>query len=164
MSAPSGPPPRSLAFTISSISLSNGFRTCNVVVSNVSDYSVEAGGGSDTLWFEIAYLTNEVWQYSHVHTVDGGLAYMAAHSAERKNLIKIPDTATALKVGLNFTSLTWRGQLAFRIAGGPFGGRVLRTVTGFLLLQDEKRRTKTEWSDEFHLVETNSVTANAAPR
>jgi len=110
---------------------------------------VEFAGGSTTAWFDIAYLTNGMPQHSHIRTVDGGAGYMPAHDAMTNNAIEIPDSATALRVELNFTSLTWRGRFSIHLLGSlPFGGRALKPVLGFPLLQDTKWRSKTEWSDE----------------
>jgi hypothetical protein len=159
---PPSVPSRSLDFTLQPLSFSNGFpRTCSVVLSNVSDFPVAIYGGFKAPWFDIAYLTNGVWQHDYVKTLDRGYSTLPPHTVN-KSTIEVPDGATSLKVGLPFTCLTWRGRIAWSIAGSSFSD-VLKPVTAFLMRQDERRRSKTEWSDEYHLPQTNNNGINAAP-
>jgi hypothetical protein len=60
--------------------------------------------------------------------------------------VKVPAGVTSFKFGLSFTSLTWRGDLAWRLLDVSFD---CRPIIGFLLRQDEKTRSKTEWSEEY---------------
>jgi hypothetical protein len=158
---PSAAPPKVLEFAMGQVFFSNGIpRSCSVVLSNTSGDPISYYGGVRGPWFDMAYLTNDVWQHCSVRTVAGGDGVTQAHEAT-ESIVEIPDGATAVKFGLHFTSLTWRGRLAWGMVGSPVRD-VLRPVAGFLLHQDEKGRSKTEWSEEYPLVDTNGISTNAS--
>ena len=117
-----------------------------VLVSNSSSYPVEYAKGFNKFWFEIAYLSNGVWQTFEVRTPGVGSWLLAPHGLVT-DTIKVPEAASVFKVGLHITSLTWRGRFAFRMSGSRFNG-FFGPLLGFLLVQDEERRSNMEWSDE----------------
>ena len=141
------PPVRSIVLEVAPLPSSDSVsRGCALLVSNASNYSVEYAKGFNKIWVEIAYVSNDVWQTHEVRTPGVG-SFLLAPRAVIKDTIKVPETATVFKVGLHITSLTWRGRFAFRMSGSAISGR-LAPLTGFLLVQDEKKRSRTEWSDE----------------
>jgi hypothetical protein len=125
-------------------------RTFFVVVSNASDCTAEYGAGFNKVWFSIAYLTNGVWQTDVVYTPGGGPALLKAHDTRRDNIV-VPENATAFKVGLSVTSLTWRGRFAWVIAGSRFS-ELLKPLSRSLHVRDQKNRSTIEWSDEYPLI------------
>jgi hypothetical protein len=147
---------RCLVFTNGPILYSNGHpRSCSVTVSNATDSVLQFAGGFNKFWFQIDYVDNGVWQRSYVRTPGGDDGLLPPHKALR-DTIDVPEGTEALRVGLEITSLTWRGRLAWLIAGSSFG-KFLKPVAGFLLVRDERNRSKTEWSDVYHLASTNNV-------
>ena len=71
---------------------------------------------------------------------------MLPHEVITSKLIA-PKFATLLKIGLQFTSLTWRGRGAWAIHDSPFY-RLGGPIMGFLIGRDVEVRTKIEWSDD----------------
>jgi hypothetical protein len=125
---------------------SNGLYS--ITVSNCSDFSVLYPflGGTGP-WFSVQCLTNGEWHDCHVRGVGGGTAVIAPHQLKQGS-IRVPREASAFKVGLHITSLTWRGRAAWSIGTGRFQ-RTLGPIVGPLLMpSDVRRRTKTEWSGE----------------
>jgi len=141
------PPARSIILEVAHLPSSDSVsRRCTILVSNASNYSVEYAEGFNKIWFEIAYVSNGVWQTYEVRTPGVGSFLLAPHAVV-KDTVKVPETTSVFKVGLHITSLTWRGRFAFRMFGSKIG-RHLGPLMGFLLVQDEKKRSRTEWSDE----------------
>jgi hypothetical protein len=141
------PPQRSVVFTVLPVFASNNTaQTCTVIVSNASDHTVVYTEGFGRIWFDVDYKSNAVWQHYRIET-NGGPALLQPHGV-KKNSITVPAGATEIRVGMELTSLTWKGQLAFRIFRSNFGGSV-RPIIHFLLVQDESKRSRTEWSETF---------------
>lgn len=141
------PPARSLVLKIVPRRSGNGVsRECTLLVSNSSSFAVEYAKGFNRIWVDLAYTSNDVWQTYEVRTPGVESCLLVPHAVMTNSII-VPENATAFKVGLYVTSLTWRGQLAFRMSYGAIS-RYLRRLTGLLLVQDEKRRSREEWSDE----------------
>lgn len=141
------PPLRSIVLEITPLpSSDNVSRGCALAVSNASNYPVEYAKGFNKIWVDIAYVSNGVWQTHEVRTPGVGSFLLAPH-AVIKDTIKVPEAATVFKVGLHSTSLTWRGRFAFRMSGSQIG-RHLAPLMGFLLVQDEKKRSRAEWTEE----------------
>jgi hypothetical protein len=128
-----------------------------VLVSNVSEYPLNFSWNEKVACFDTAYLSNSNWLHQYNGGVGRGLILLAPHGV-RKSLIEVPDSATRLKLGLQFTSHTWRGQIVWHFAGSSVLDD-MKPVAGFLMLQDDKRR-KTEWSDEY-LLTPNTNTGNS---
>ena len=129
---PPPPVPRSLCFTIFPITSNNvSLLACPVIVSNASDCPLEYTEGFGKLSFNISYRANGVWKISSISTEgSSGTGLMAPH-AVRKDSIKIPKNADAIKLGLDVTSLTWRGRFAWYLAGGAYD-RPLSRLPGAL--------------------------------
>ncbi len=150
---PSSDVPRTFAFSLEpSSSNTNSNQDCDIVVSNISSFPAEISRGSDTLWFTLSCRTNGTWNEHSTRTVDGGMGVIPPHTSV-KSTVQIPSGIDAIKVGLNFTSLTWRGRIACGIIGDY--PEFCWPAAGFLLRQDEKKRSGIEWSDVF-LVRSNS--------
>jgi hypothetical protein len=128
---------------------------CSVVVSNASLYPANFRGGFGVPWFDIAYFTNNLWRSTHVWTPGGGDGILGPHEA-MCSVVHVPNGASAVKVGLTFTSLTWRGRVAWWTSARSFSD-ILRPVTVFLWHQDKKWRSKVDWSNEFNLLNTNAT-------
>ena len=139
-------PPKSIDFTIGPTYFSNGFpQKVSVVISNASDYSVLYYGGFGIPHFDLAYLTNGIWGHDFVWTPGGGPGVLLPHNIVTSS-IEVPSGATTFKVGLDYASLTWRGKIAWFFGGHyPMFGR----EAGLFLHQDVKKRSKTEWSNEY---------------
>jgi hypothetical protein len=143
---PSLPPARSLVLDVEPIpSDDNISRRCALLVSNISEFPVEYAEGFNKLWVEITYKSNGVWITHEVRTPGVGSFLLAPHAVLR-DTFNVPETATVFKVGLHITSLTWRGRFAFRMSRSKTS-RHLSPLIGFLLVQDEKNRSTTEWSE-----------------
>jgi hypothetical protein len=67
----------------------------------------------------------------------------------------IPPDTSAIMIGIPYTSLTWRGRLAYKISQSS----IWRPVADLLWARDEANRSKTEWSPVFYL----NVVTNKAP-
>lgn len=147
VTTPPLPPARSLVLEVAPLPSDDRVsRGCSLLVSNTSEYPVEYAKGFNKVWVQIAYKSNGVWETHEVRTPGVG-SFLLAPRAVLKDNFKVPETATAFKVGLHMTSLTWRGRFAFRMSGSKTS-RQLAPLMGFLLVQDEKKRSTTEWSDE----------------
>lgn len=136
-----------LRFTLSQTSSNtDSGGSCLVVVSNSSESPVLYAGGFNKTWFRVGYVTNGEWQYTRVWTPGGGPGVMPPHSAINE-VVQFPKGATAVKIGLPITALTWRGRFGWYIVGNC--PEVLRPVAGLFLAQDERSRSTTEWSSEY---------------
>lgn len=141
------PPARSIMLEVAPLSSANSVSGIyTVIVSNASNYPVTYAEGFNTILFTIAYMSNGVWQTFQV-TTPGSDAWLLAPHGVVTDAIQVPEAASVFKVGLSITSLTWRGQFAFRMSGSRFSEH-FKPLMGFLLVQDRERRSKTEWSDE----------------
>lgn len=144
------PPPsqsRCLQFTVSQgPSNSAANPSCSVAVSNVSDSPVLYAGGFNKIWLEVAYRTNGVWQNTRVWTPGGGNGVLPPH-AGIKDTVEVPFGATAVRVGLPITSLTWRGRFAWYVVGHC--PEALYPVARLFMAPDERRRSGTEWSNDY---------------
>ena len=153
---PSSAPSKCIDFSFVQTPSSNGIRKLiTITLSNCSDNTVEYYGGEKSPWYQIAYESNGVLCHTSVSSIDRGYGRLHSHDAIKSGL-NLPIAASSVKVGLSITSLTWRGNTAWSLVGDRFDW-VQRPVVGFLLRQDEKYRTKTEWSKEYLLIETNET-------
>jgi len=172
-------PSSSIAFSFKTISSSNGLpASCAVTISNVSDHLIQIFGGLKSSWFLVAYLTNGVWSNYEVPSVNRGYDILYPHT-EGTSFISVSAGVSALKVSIHYTSLTWRGRLAWSLLGSDLYqnyqrklGSLLRhddwrskagwlvndscdtlldSITGFFSRQDRRVRSKTEWSQEYPL-------------
>jgi hypothetical protein len=150
-------PARSLEFIIApSVSSSELNKTISITLSNCSDCPVMYRGGIKSPWYEISYVSNGVACESSLQTVDGGPGKLPPHTLLRSE-INIPEGASVLKIGLTFTSLTWRGRVAWATVGGSFES-LRGPLARFLASGDIKTRSKIEWSDEyFPLIKAKAV-------
>ena len=71
---------------------------------------------------------------------------MSAHE-NKTGAVELPREASAFRVGLHVTSLTWRGKVAWRFGLSPFQG-VLRPLASFLMPSGTQSRSRTEWSSQ----------------
>jgi hypothetical protein len=144
------PPPfraRCLQFTLSQVpSNTVPALSCSVAVSNLSDSPVLYAGGFNKLWLRVAYSTNGIWHYTRVWTPGGGNGVLPPHT-EIKDTVEVPLGATAVKLGLPITSLTWRGRFAWYVVGHC--PEALYPVARLFMAPDERRRSRTEWSREY---------------
>jgi hypothetical protein len=146
-------PARSISFLIKPSMNGNGLgKTISITVSNCSDCPIQYDGGADTPWYRIAYVSNNVLCDTFIRTVDAGHNKLPPYAVKQSEL-EIPKGATTLRVGLSFTSLSWRGRLGWSMIRHSFGP-LCDPIIGFLVGQDVKKRSKTEWSGEY-LCQTN---------
>lgn len=133
---------------------SNEFpRKCLVVMSNSSDCRLVIFVAVDALLFETTFLVDGVWR-DPVYTTLEGDPNFPPHSTKAYT-IDVPPGATAAKAILSFTSVTWRGAAAERIAG--YNLKMLGPLARALAEQDSKSRTMTESSEEFSLIQRSST-------
>lgn len=158
---PSAVTSRPISLKVTPILSSNdGPRRFSVAVSNLSDSTLQFVGSARHVRFAIKYLTNGTWGTSNVLIFSGGPGLLAPHDT-LSDTINVPPDATAFTVGLDVTSLTWRGRLAWSLLGSRFETS-LHPIMAHLIAQDEKYRSRTEWSEEFAIGEITTP-SNAAP-
>lgn len=137
-----------LSFTLTPLMSSNSTpRLCSVVIANTSGSPVMFAGGFNKAWLQIDYLTTNGWRSDQIRTPGGGNGVLQPNQ-QLTNTVEVPEAASKLRVGLPVTSLTWRGRLAWRVAGNR-SVEVLMPLAGFLLRQDEKARSRTDWSGDY---------------
>jgi hypothetical protein len=135
-----------LKITLSMIPVSNGLpNRCSILVSNISASPVEYCGPASSPLFHVFYFANDTWHDYWTISYGRGLETIPA-CGYIKTTLDIPQGATALKLGLDITSFTWRGATGWRLIGK--GPAIVNTLAGFLVRQDEKVRKVTEWSAE----------------
>lgn len=145
-------PPSSLRFTVLPINATNSLtRSYAVAVSNASElYILHAfWGHPGNPWLDVAFLNNGIWRSVSRPGIGGGSTVLCPHGVE-KGTIEVPAVAEAFKVGLDVTSLTWRGRIAWTI-GQSRCQRVLRPMVTFLMPLDTNKHAKLEWSREYLL-------------
>ncbi len=148
-------PTKSIEITIGPVLTHKSTITiCSVLFSNASNYDVQYPGGFGRTWFETAFLKNHVWESGRVSTAGGGLGVLAPHQVVVET-IEVPEGVTELKLGLSITSLTWRGRTAWRIL--LHWPEFLRPLCGFLLTQDERKRSTIDWSSVYIVIEDRIV-------
>lgn len=141
---------RAVSFALlRSIATNRTSSSCSVLISNMSECPVMFAGGFNRAWLEIDYLSASGRCSVVGRTPGGGNRILLPHQTLTTGL-EIPQGAMQLRVGLAVTSLTWRGRLAWRLAGSR-GGKFLRPLIGALLGRDEKRRSRMEWSIDYRL-------------
>lgn len=141
---------RILTFTLAQLMLTNvneGSNSWSVMISNASTSAVMFPGGGNKAWLHVAYLTSNGPRSAQVRTPGGGDGVILP-GGQLTNFLEIPEGVTQLRVGLPVTSLTWRGRLAWQLAGSHLSS-ALRPLIGFLLGRDEKVRSITEWSEVY---------------
>jgi hypothetical protein len=145
---PPAVPTRSLDFSIKPSRSGNGLgKAISITLSNCSDDPIQFYGNVKTPGYEIECVSNNIRCHSFVPTFGGTLGKLPPH-ALTKSEFKVPDGVTALKIGLSFTSLSWRGRAAWCMIGDSFES-LRRPAMGFLVNQDIRKRSKVEWSDEY---------------
>lgn len=113
---------------------------------------------------EVAILNNGSWETNLVSHALGGIGseIMTLNPGGVSkpflltNEIKAEMGRVSARAGLTFTSLSWRGTLAWKSSSSPF----LNPVTTWLFGLDRSKRTSAEWSDTVVLpltLNTNSV-------
>ena len=144
------PPLKSIEFTVQLLPATNGFsQHCGVMVSNTLDSLVVCAfaEGFKAPALQTAYLTNGIWCLAEGrHSLGGGGGVFRPHQLIACT-VEVPAGATAMKVGLFVTPLSWRGRLGWEIITHRELG-VLDPLGRFLLEQDtgSPRRSRTEWS------------------
>jgi hypothetical protein len=137
-------PVSSAVFAINASVSSNGLPTkCRAIISNASPCNIEYYGGGEIF---LAIYTNGDWGQVHIHTLDSCFNILPPNHSVT-NIFEVPEGVTKFKVGFPLTSLTWRGNMGWNIAT-DFPSGSLKFLSGFLLQQDQDRRSKWEWSDE----------------
>ena len=153
-------PARSLSFTeitTSNVNAATGLRT--FVISNSSDHPLlvtklsSAAGMSQEIFSYVACLTNGIWSSSINASLGRKVVYSCGFSDVLRpheavtNHFKMPEYATTFRVGLDFTSLTRAGNMAYRTAHpkNRLAG-LIEPVFDRFLQSDIKTRTRTEWS------------------
>ncbi len=146
-------PPKSINFIIRQLPSTNGFHQhYGVIVSNSLDtlvVSVFEEGFKKTK-IETAYVTNGIWYFPKGgRSIGGGFGVIQPHQA-LGSTFEVPPDATAVKVGLFVTPLSWRGRLGWGILHSR-RFRVLAPLGHFLLGRDTgvKAHSRTEWSDPY---------------
>ena len=124
--------------------------TISLTLSNSSSDFLQYRGGLKAPFFKMSYISNGADCQDVIVPKNDieNLTYLRPHQFI-ETTIKLPAEATFYKFGFSYTSLSWRGKLAWDILEMrreiPFDRR---PVVGFLLQQDEKKRSKNEWSEE----------------
>jgi len=150
ISSPPSPPLKSIDFKIIPVLSTNTFsRQYLVTVSNASEYPLQYTGDGKKLWFHIAFASNNIPRNEYRRTDFGYTGLFAPHEV-KTDFVSIPVEVKKFKIGIEIISLTWRGKLAWQSIGSRFSD-ALRPLTLYLIQQDEKRRSKTEWSDDYVL-------------
>jgi hypothetical protein len=129
-----------------------------VIVSNTSGYPIEYPGGFGKVWFDINYISNGLSRSASVWTPGGGVGLLNAHEII-KDSIEIPMGASEFRIGVAITSLTWRGILGRSLVIGT-DRDILRLCGAFMRRLDLRNRSKTEWSDEVHIIRGGSMNTN----
>ena len=151
-------PAKCLMFSLSNQPTGGSPRLLSVTVSNATDSVLEYPTGLTQVWFQVGYATNVVWQIFHIRTVDSGDGLLQPHQVMHSQ-VEVPEATDAVKVGLRFTSLTWRGRLAWDLALSP-AYRLVRPLTGVLSAHDARHRSKSEWSSEYRVVKVAGASTN----
>ena len=167
-------PARILRFQRTVVPSSNGLpMVYTVCVSNTSQYPLlcDFMGDFKSPWFKILYLSNGVWYNNEqwYESIDiakwGGSGVLTALGGGSAN-VKVPDGATKFKVGLDVTVLTWRGRIGWKLLNSRFG-RVLKSLSVYLVKSDMTNQSRTEWSEEYSLdayTPYNSITPKYVPQ
>lgn len=132
---------------------------CVVTVSNTTGSQLLYPGGYHQAWFKVRSKTADGWRESNVVTPGGGMASIDPHKAITSAFV-VQDATSTIQVGLNLTSLTWRGRLGWKLSSCPLQ-RVLGPFVGRLLHHDEDARSRTIWSQESNLFESGTGTNDA---
>jgi hypothetical protein len=145
--SPPARPQKSIDISVTELSVISGIgRVCTVQLSNVSNCHVQFAGGFGRTWYETEFLTNGTWEYGKVRTPGGGDQVLKPCQAITE-IVEVPEGIYELRIGLSITSLTWRGQTAWHLYKHfPAWFRPLR---GYLLVQDERKRSTVEWSGRY---------------
>jgi hypothetical protein len=147
---------KSLAITIESqLVLEESNKICSVLISNASDLNVQYAGGFGKAWLETAFRADGDWNHGQIRTPGGGVAILLPHETLVEK-VEVPEEVAELRIGLSITCLTWRGRLGWRIASSL--PEVFRPLSGFLLIQDERKRSTTEWSEAYIIVRDRVIT------
>jgi hypothetical protein len=148
---PTTPPNHSLILTIrpdlSNKSIPGDYM---ITLSNYSDHSVEY-----STHVIASYMVGDLWLTSNV-SGGGNNSGLLRPKRTQHGFVQMPNNATRIKVGVYYTSLTWRGALDYDTIDLPLRG-IYVPMLGFLLMQDEKHRTKIDWSQVYSLNELNST-------
>ena len=126
--------------------------TIMVVVSNASLCSVMYDNGPV---LEVAVMRNGVWVTNVTgRSITGSTILPPGATAKPVALtdaIQLDRDLEAVKLGLSFTSFSWRSSLAWKFPQN----RLLNPIASFLFGLDRSKRSQTAWSDLFTL--TNGV-------
>ena len=145
-------PSKAIDFGVRPVASTNGLhQECDVVVSNSLDSLVVclfADGFKEPV-VRIAYLSNGIWHSPRDYRSGGGLGVLRPHQSI-KCTVEVPPGATAVRMGLAVTPLSWKGRVGWDILANR-KLRALEPVGRFLLSRDTgvATRTRTEWSDAY---------------
>ena len=92
-------------------------------------------------------LSNGVWLVKYDFSVTHHHLLLRPHEFVKYEA-DLPKNFTKLKIGLDITSLTWRGRLGWDIYQSRFSSAGLPLAL-FLFQADYKKRSKIEWSREY---------------
>jgi hypothetical protein len=124
-----------------------------ITVSNISKNTIMY----DRRHVSIAFLRNGIWETNNLGYFFLELVFLSPNYADQlENFTIVPTNTEAIKVGVPYTSLTWRGEYAFRHPPTSVW-RPLKDL-------DEAYRSKTEWSESFALNSKRSATNGLTER
>jgi hypothetical protein len=112
---------------------------------------------------DIACLKNGTWVTNFLSR--GGTISMMLRPGESDRPFMIDDAApidagtVAIKAGLDFTCLSWRGRCAWKISSYRF----LDPLSSWLFRLDRAKRSRTEWSDVLFLQGADENQTNDSP-
>jgi hypothetical protein len=137
---------QSLVFIIKPMPSSNNVpRMVSVVLSNASQYPVLFKAGDEHPWFKLSCLSNSVWTETSLRTIDD--EYKTLKKGEAlQSILAMPKSIDAARLGMSFTSLTWRGRFAYWLMLNQ-PESIFGPLQGYLIRIDMRSRSTVEWSD-----------------
>ena len=153
--------PRYVNLAAIPISFSNGItQEYSISVSNTSNTTLLCNFFNQFMcpWFTVVSEKNAVWGEQEILSPGGGSGLLLPHQAQSR-VSAVPTDATKFKIGLHFTSLSWRGLVAWKILTSS-SRKQIRNFAGFLMRMDFRSRSQTNWSEEYILpatINTDSV-------
>jgi hypothetical protein len=150
--SPGPPPERSVDIRVANAHPARDGWVVTVTLSNASQCPVLYLNGP---LVAIAALSNGVWETNWGNRGVTGAELLAPGASCMPFDVSehIPAHASAVKIGLEFISCSWRSRLAWHL---PRSG-VFDPIARWLAWPDCRRRSRTEWSQTLELVSSNGI-------
>ena len=136
---------------------SNSEAQISVIVSNASSQTLVYQADIRQPTFHLIFWNGNTWitQYG-TPTFGGSYSSIAPHGVKR-GVVDLPDNAKMVRVGMDYVSLSGKGELAWRLPRGGWPRKLFDPIGTWLMEQDgDFRNPSNSWSESIQIVHSSN--------